>query len=224
MVLPLPEVLPVPATGPIDTSDISMAHTNSSDLDPIWRLALPYLRTRANDLHLPMAVAFAERLCVAHPEADSLLVRVTVLLHDTGWARVDAERIITDGFQNPHWRQADIRYEHERHGCDIAREILGELGYDQAFIDQVVAIIDGHDTRKEAHSLEDALVRDADRSWRFAGAGFALSCDWFNQTPDFYVDRLEREIIPEMLTEAGLAMARADLERSRSLLRTDLLR
>lgn len=224
MVLPLPDTLPVPATGPIDTSDISQNHVSSDDLVDIWRLALPYLRVRANDLHLPIAVAFAERLCAANPEADSLLVRVAVLLHDTGWARVDEDKIISEGFQNPDWRRADIRYEHERHGCDIAREILGELGHEQSFIDAVVAIIDGHDTRHEPLSLEDALMRDADRAWRFSGAGYALSCDWFNQTPDFYADRLESEIIPEMLTEAGLAMAWADLERSRSLLRTDLLR
>lgn len=224
MVLPLPDLLPLAATGPIDTSDIAMAHTNSSDLDEIWRLVLPYLRVRANDLHLPIAVAYAERLCVAHPEADSKLVRVAVLLHDTGWARVDEEKIISEGFQTDDWRRADIRYEHERHGCDIAREILGELGYQQSFIDDVVAIIDGHDTRKEAHSVEDALMRDADRAWRFAGMGYAMSCAWFDQTPDFYADRLESEIIPELLTEAGLAMAWADLERYRSLLRTDLLR
>lgn len=224
MATPLPATLPVPATGPIDTSDISMAHTSADDLVPLWQRVLPYLRTRGNDQHLPIAVAFAERLCVAHPEADSRLVRVATLLHDTGWARVDEDRIISDGFQNADWRRADIRYEHERHGCDIAREVLGELDYEPEFIEEVVRIIDGHDTRPDALSLEDALMRDADRGWRFSGAGFALSCAWFDQTPDYYVDRLESEIIPEMKTEAGLQMALADLARSRSLMRTDLIR
>jgi hypothetical protein len=49
----------------------------------------------------------------------------------------------------------------------IAREVLPPLGCGARFIEDVVAIIDGHDTRREARSLEDALVRDADRLWRF---------------------------------------------------------
>ena len=42
--------------------------------------------------------------------------------------------------------------------------------------------------------------------------------------PSRYCDRLESEIIPELLTEAGIAMATADLKRSRALLKTLVLR
>ncbi|MDN6412245.1 MAG: hydrolase, partial [Yaniella sp.] len=86
------------------------------------------------------------------------------------------------------------------------------------------AIIDGHDTRQEAHSLEDALMRDADRSWRFDRVGIALASGWFGQTPDYYTDRLENEIVPELITEAAIAMAHADLDRSRDLMKTAVLR
>jgi hypothetical protein len=207
----------------VDTRPISLTPAFGADLDPIWAAVVPETRTRSNDIHLPISLAYAERLCAAHPEADQLLVRVAIQLHDTGWGRVDEERILSEGFTGD-WRRAEIRFEHERQGCLIAREVLPPLGYTPDFIDAVVAIIDGHDTRKEARSLEDALVRDADRLWRFDHAGIALASGWFRMDPATYCDRLAAEIVPELLTEAAIAMATAELERSNALLKTAVLR
>lgn len=222
MVLPLP-VLPVAATGLIDTSPIVLLGTQPTDLDPIWKAVVPELRVRGNDIHLPMSMAYADRLCAANPEADSLVVRVAVLLHDTGWARVDESKIISEGFSKD-WRKAQIRFEHEVAGCAIAREVLPPLGYGERLVDEVCAIIDGHDTRQEAHSLEDAMMRDADRLWRFTTAGIALVSGWFGITPAANMDRLRAEIIPELLTEAGIAMGTAELDRTEAILKSPVLR
>lgn len=216
-------VIPIPASGHIDTSPITLTPASGEDLDPIWRAVVNETRVRSNDIHLPISLAYAERLTIAHPEADALIVRVATLLHDTGWARVDEEKIISEGF-GENWRAAKIRFEHEEQGCNIAREVLPPLGYSAEFVERVCEIIDGHDTRAEAKSLEDALMRDADRLWRFDHVGIALASGWFGLDPTTYADRLEEEIIPELLTEAGYAMARADLERSRALLRMEVLR
>lgn len=219
---PLPS-LPIAANGPIDTSPISLTPPRGIDLDPIWAAVVAETRVRSNDVHLPISLAFAERLLDAHPEANAELVRVTILLHDTGWGRVDETRIISEGFAGD-WRKADIRFQHEEQGCLIAREVLPGLGYDSEFVEAVCAIIDGHDTRAEAYSLEDALVRDADRLWRFDQAGIALASGWFGLDPATYSDRLRSEIVPELLSEAGIAMATADLDRSQALLKTGVLR
>ena len=214
---------PVPAAGPVDASPISLTPSAGDDLDPIWRAVVTETRTRGNDIHLPMSLAYAERLCAAHPEANRLLVRVAIQLHDTGWGRVDESRIISEGFSGD-WRKAEIRFEHERQGCVIAREVLPPLGYPDEFVEAVCAIIDGHDTRQEAYSLEDALVRDADRLWRFDHAGIALASGWFRMDPAVYSDRLEAEIIPELITAAAIEIATAELARSRALLRTAVIR
>lgn len=219
----LPDLRPLPATGPVDTSPISSTPASCADLDPIWRRVVPETRARSNDIHLPISLAFAERLCTAYPEANRLLVRVSIQLHDTGWGRVDESRIISEGFRGD-WRRSAIRHEHERQGCLIAREVLPPEGYDEQFVEAVCAIIDGHDTRQVAYSLEDALVRDADRLWRFDHAGIALASGWFSLDPATYSDRLEAQIIPELITEAAVEMARAELARSRALLRTEVLR
>lgn len=213
---------PIPSTGPVDISPIELTPAQGDDLDPIWRAVLPETRSRSNDVHLPMSLAYAERLCRAIPEADALVVRVSVLLHDTGWGRVDQDKLISEGFAGD-WRRADIRYEHERQGVLIAREVLPPLGYDEDFIERVTAIIDGHDTRQEAHSLEDALMRDADRLWRFNHTGIALAHGWFGITPSQYIERLDDEILPELRTQAGIAIAEAELEHSRRLFKTEVL-
>ncbi|TJY67303.1 HD domain-containing protein [Arthrobacter sp. CAU 1506] len=216
-------VRPLPATGTVDTTPISTTPAAVGELDAIWQAVVRETRSRNNDIHLPISLAFAERLCRAYPEADAQLVRVAVLLHDTGWAHVDEGRILSEGFTGD-WRKAAIRFEHEAEGCKVARRVLPGLGYAAEFVDRVCEIIDGHDTRHVAYSLEDALVRDADRLWRFDHAGIALASTWFGMTPDVYTDRLGVEIIPELITEAALAMGTADLERSRALLKTGVIR
>lgn len=214
--------MPIDTALAADTSPISTTPSKATDLDPLWAKVVPETRARSNDIHLPISLAYAERLCAVYPEADSLVVRVAILLHDTGWGRVDEDRILTEGFSGD-WRKADIRYEHERQGCLIAEETLPQLGYDADFIARVTAIIDGHDTRPEPKSLEDALVRDADRLWRFDHTGIALAHGWFKLTPAAYMDRLEAEIIPELQTTAARRMAQTDLARSRALLKASVL-
>ncbi|MEZ2389701.1 HD domain-containing protein [bacterium RCC_150] len=216
-------VRPIPPERPADTRPISETPSKSGSLDPLWKSVVTETRARSNNIHLPISVAYAERLCDAYPAADRELVLVTTLLHDTGWARVDESRIISEGFTGD-WRRAAIRYEHENQGCAVAREVLPKLGYTDEFIDRVTKIIDGHDTRHVAYSLEDALMRDADRLWRFDHAGIALASSWFAMDPATYAERLAAEIVPELITAAAVHMATADLARSNALLKTGVLR
>ena len=213
----------IPSSSPPDTSAIQANPATASDLDPVWRAIVREARTRANDIHLPISFAYAERLCDAHPAADAQVVRIAILLHDTGWARVEDEsRIIREGF-GENWRESDVRFEHERHGCDIANEVLPRLGYPPELVARVTAIIDGHDTRPDPRSLEDCLVRDADRLWRFTATGIAIASTWFALSPSEYCARLREEIIPELLTQAAVDIAEVELARSEALLKTGLL-
>jgi hypothetical protein len=216
-------VRPVPATGPVDTTPISTTPAAVEELDALWQAVVQETRTRGNDIHLPISLAYAERLCRAYPNADAEMVRVATLLHDTGWAHVDESRIISEGFAGD-WRKAAIRYEHELQGCKVARRVLPGLGYAAGFVERICEIIDGHDTRPVARSLEDALMRDADRLWRFDQAGIALASSWFGMDPATYTDRLATEIVPELITQAAVDMATADLGRSNALLKTAVIR
>ncbi len=193
-----------------------------TSLDDLWRAAAPSLRARSNDIHTPLSLLFAELVLESHPEADPLVTRVAILLHDSGWSRVDASKIISEGFRGD-WRTSDVRYLHELEGCNIARELLPDLGYDDEFITKVTDIIDGHDTRLEHHSIEDAIVRDADRLWRFTPTGIGLASGWFGKTPREYRDQLETGTYPELITDKARELATAELARSVELLKLDVI-
>jgi len=194
-----------------------------TNIDHVWLAAEPFMRTRMNDVHLPMTVTYAEFILDTEPEADEEVTRVAALLHDVGWSRVDESRILSEGFRSDNFLTSDIRVEHEKHGCDIAREILPGCGYDDEFITKVTDIIDGHDTRAESYSIEDSIMRDSDRMWRFNPTGLGFSAEWFAKTPRAIAEALENKIIKEMITERGKAMARAELDATKKLFRLDLI-
>lgn len=194
-----------------------------ASVDAVWQAARPFLRTRANDIHLPLSFHFAELLLDHHPEADALVTRLAILLHDTGWARVDEERIISEGFRSENPMQSDIRVLHEEEGCNIAREILPPLGYSTEVIEAVCAIIDGHDTDPQHSGIEDAIVRDADRLWRFQPTGMAFSALWFGKTPQEIRLRLEDTIYEQLITPEARVIAEIELARSIELLKLDVI-
>src|SRR5258708_9939184 len=105
----------------------------------------------------------------------------------------------------------------------MANDVVGRHGSDGRAIGWFVAISDGHDTRPEAHSVEDMLVRDADKLWRFTPAGIGIAWDWFKRTPSSQVTDLTDQVLRELHTEAGLRIARQDLAYSRRLLQIGLL-
>jgi HD superfamily phosphodiesterase len=190
-----------------------------SDHSAVWAAARPYMRARKNDVHIPIAYDYAQRLLAEHPNADREVVSLAILLHDIGWAVVDQEAIYREGF-GPDMMRSDVRKAHEEEGARLAREILLGLGWAPGVIERVAEIIDGHDTRAQALSPEDALVKDADALWRFSVAGIAVACDWFGLTPGEYADRTAPQIEGRLFTETARAIARAELAQTRRVLRT----
>lgn len=90
-----------------------------SDHSAVWAAARPYMRARKNDVHIPMAYDYAQRLLEQHPAADREVVLLAILLHDIGWAVVDQEAIYREGF-GPNMMQSDVRIAHEREGVRLA--------------------------------------------------------------------------------------------------------
>ena len=137
----------------------------------IWRLATPYLQTRDNDAHTLYSYGIARQLLMRIPEADEHIVLPAIILHDTGWSTVDEfdafQAIAPDRDGSYDWAV----YQHEKEGARIAREVLTEAGIPESDIDEICTIIDGHDTRLEALSLNDKLVKDSDKVWRVSPHG-----------------------------------------------------
>lgn len=143
----------------------------------IWERAAPHLRVRGNDRHSLYAFGIAAALLEFHPEADAGVVLPAILLHDTGWSRVPEDEVleaIAPGGGRP-----DLVLLHETEGARIAGEILAEVGYPDGLVGRILEIIDGHDSRRESLSIEDSIVKDADKVWRVSPSGLDTIMDWF---------------------------------------------
>lgn len=185
--------------------------------DAVWRTAEPYMRARKNDVHIPLSFAWAQRLLNEYPEADRDVCSLAILLHDIGWYSIDMEDILEKAFSGPNMLQSDVRYLHETEGVRLGTEVLQATGWDNSVITQVCEIIDGHDTRPDPRHLNDRIVRDADKLWRFDVTGVAVACDWFKTTPHGYADRLENQK-STLETEVGRRMATETLASTRASL------
>ena len=189
--------------------------------DEVWRTSESYMRARKNDVHIPLSYAFARELLKHHPDADEDIVSLAIILHDIGWYTIDMRDIIEKGF-GPNMMQSDVRFLHEREGVRMSREVLEKTNLSEAVIGAVGEIIDGHDTRPHARSLNDRLVRDADKLWRFTVTGVAVACDWFKMTPRQYADRLEQQV-SILETEVGRQLAARALGETRAALMLHLI-
>lgn len=193
----------------------------ASRYDEVWRTSEAYMRARKNDVHIPLSYAFARELLKYYPDADEDIVSLAIILHDIGWYSIDMRDIIEKGF-GPNMMQSDVRFLHESEGVRMSREVLEKTNWPEPVIAAVGEIIDGHDTRAQARSLNDRVVRDADKLWRFTVTGVAVACDWFKMTPRQYADRLEQQV-SILETEAGRQLAAQALAETRVALMLHLI-
>ncbi len=171
----------------------------------MWNAARPYLDVRNNDEHTLVAYGLAKVLLKLTPDADEDIVLPAILLHDVGWKKIDPDLLLLAIGRNP--TRKDLVRDHEVYGVEIAREIMANHGRSDIDAEAVLAIIDGHDTDKTARSINDAIVKDADKGWRATAHGMRIIRGWYDISVMEYVETLEAVSLPFMLTDAGRAMA-----------------
>lgn len=196
----------IPPVGP----EVGLPGVRPQD-QAVWDLALPYLRHRDNDVHTIYSYALARELCELHPQADPDVVLPGIILHDSGWSAVPIDRVMA-ALEPGVWSMSDESFEtvrmHEIAGERIAREILTSLDVPTDRVDVICAIIEGHDTRRESISLEDALLKDADRLWRATSRATDVVMDWFGLTREQSVSLNASRVHGHLFTDAAKVMAR----------------
>ena len=103
----------------------------------ILKGAEKYMRTRKNDVHIPISYTYAMKLADKYPEADRDIVGAAIILHDIGWYSIDEDDIFKKGFQSKNFMKSDVRYLHESEGVKLGSEVLKKLGYSDGFIEKV---------------------------------------------------------------------------------------
>ncbi len=181
--------------------------TLEPELAAIWEHAAPLLRVRDNDAHTLYAFGLARALLDAHPEADAAVVLPAIMLHDIGWSQVPPSEVlqaIAPGGGRP-----DLVLLHEKEGARLAAGILAACGYDETKVQAILDIIDGHDSRREALSIEDAIVKDADKTWRLSPHGIDTVMDWFGLDRGQALRLCSQRVHGHLFTAEARAVARA---------------
>lgn len=184
--------------------------------DRIYEKAKPYLNTRDNDIHVELSYDFTKRLLRHYLEADEDIVLPAILLHDVGWKMVPENEQV--GAFGPKVKNHEAQRSHEIEGVKIAGQILNELNYPEGKIHEILSIIDGHDTRLEALSLNDKIVKDADKLWRMTTTGVNIDSTRFGIERIEYIKYLEDRLKDWFFTSAARKMASEVLARTRSKL------
>ena len=170
----------------------------------IYRLAKPYLQTRDNELHMRISYEFALKLLDAEG-GDPEVVLPAIMLHDIGWKTIPEDlQLKAFGPRNVDW---DINRRHEVEGARMAREILEQVRYDPVLTDEIVEIVLGHDSRKKPLSLNDAVVKDADKLWRFSKEALKVDPQRFGIDAGVHTIWLGNQIDRWFITETGRRLA-----------------
>ena len=186
----------------------------SSDLTEterhLLRSAGPYLTARDNNVHTRIALEFGFRLLETEA-GDRNVVIPAIILHDVGYSKVPPE--LLHRAYGPR-AEEDVMRIHEREGAKIAATILTEAGYEAAKAEKILEIIDGHDTRKHALSLNDQIVKDADKLTRYSGYLW-LRAGQFHTTIQELSVRLEEYAEQWFFLEASRKIAKEELRLRR---------
>lgn len=173
----------------------------------IWEHAAPLLAVRDNDAHTLYAYALAMSFLSGHPEADPEVVGPAILLHDIGWSQVPPDEVLSA--ISPSGGRPDLVLLHEREGRRLAEQILSGLGYDPGRSMRILDIIDGHDSRREALDIDDAIVKDADKTWRLSPHGLDTIMDWFGLDRDHALRLCSARVHGHLFTDEARAAARS---------------
>ena len=177
--------------------------------EKIWQLAEPFLNTRENDIHTKIATQFAYKL-LEKEGGDRDIAIPAIILHDVGWKRVP-EHLQLKAF-GPKATMPEVNRVHEVEGVKIARDILEKVNYDDDKVEEILEIIEGHDSRKNPISLNDSLVKDADKVWRYSKEAVRINRKRFEHTFVQYLERLRSNLDTWFITDSAKEIAREEMK------------
>ncbi|MEW5725301.1 MAG: HD domain-containing protein [Thermodesulfobacteriota bacterium] len=183
-----------------------------SFISRLFELAEPYLAVRGDGDHARVSHDYA-LLLLEKEGGDRRVVEPAVILHDVGWSALEPEQIRRAYGVRTSGEEAErLNRVHEVQGAAIARRLLESLAYDPDLTDRITAIIERHDSGREAASLEERLVKDADRLWRFSKVGLWRELEKQGGVdPVEYHDFVGARIEAWFFTATAADLARAEL-------------
>ncbi len=183
-------------------------------LQRIWELAWPYQDKRGDKGHAEISLDYAKTL-VRLENGDGDIVIPAIILHDIGWSQLPRAKrfLIFDGNAREE-EKISARLQHESAGAELAGDILSKVGYPADLTEEILEIVAEHDTREEYISINEGLVSDADKLWRFCKVGFKVDTRRYKLRPEMLFRKLEADLKNPAFFYSGTArqMAYEELE------------
>ena len=84
-------------------------------------------------------------------------------------------------------------------------------GHELRKTEEILVIVEGHDSGKEGISLNDKLVKDADKLWRYSGEGVEINSRRYAFTFGQYLERLRTNLAGWFLTDSARQIAKTEM-------------
>ncbi len=176
----------------------------------IFELAAPYLAVRENRVHTEICFDYAVKLLKFYGGREEVVLPA-ILLHDVGWSALPEEKInMAFGPGNP---DKELNRIHEVEGAKIAASILCRISFEQKDRLEICRIIETHDSGNNPSNLEEKLVKDADKLFRFNPRGFDIDNRRFKMQPQKYWEYLRDNKEQWLYTDYAKVMATEGLEK-----------
>lgn len=167
----------------------------------IWDLALPYQDKRNDEGHAESVTSFALELLDHCITANPFIVVPAAILHDTGYSQMSEERRMISYTGVGTSEEYAARLEHQIYALGVALEILKKTNYPAVYWGDIIVIISQHDTRKGSIGLEEQVMRDADKLWRYTRQGLGRATANLHWSTDQIWDQLKH--LEEQINHEG---------------------
>ncbi|MDQ1335293.1 MAG: hypothetical protein QG552_2243 [Thermodesulfobacteriota bacterium] len=183
----------------------------SEFIDRLFETAAPYLAVRGDADHTAVSHGYSLTL-LQNEGGNRRIVEPAVILHDVGWSVLEPENISAAFGVLAKGEEAErLNRIHETEGAAIAEKILRSFDYDPGLVESIRDIISRHDSGETAPSLEEALVKDADKLWRFSRTGFWQETARQRLNPQTLLDFLEARSRHWFFSPTALRLAQQEL-------------
>jgi HD superfamily phosphohydrolase YqeK len=179
----------------------------------LFQRAEPYLNARGDTRHAAISHRYSLYL-MKHEGGDHKIIEPAVILHDVGWSCLNPQELsIAYGVHAKGEEANRLNRIHETEGAAIARNILAGMGFDDDLIKKISVIINRHDSGKSAYSMEEKVVRDADKLWRYSKIGFWTEIERQRLTLDELYHHLARHHRSWFFTPTALMLSQEKLSQ-----------
>ena len=196
-------------------SEMGKAFPWSDFIERLFQTAGPYLTARGDWDHTTVSHGYALAL-LRNEGGDRRIVEPAVILHDVGWSTLEPGDIfVAYGVLATGEEAERLNRMHETEGAAIAERILRSFDYEPELIETIRVIVSRHDSGKVAPTLEEALVKDADKLWRFSRIGFWKEAERQRLNPQTLLEFLANRRRGWFFSSTAQSLAEREIEERR---------